>query len=208
MMKSWLAILPGSLVLASLLLAPLSRAQAEPSGTWLDETMNWNEAGAAIPQAPEQGGSNLTECEQTVRQAVLPEDDLVMAAGWTLTGAAQIYGDTTVIMGMANADGMCRPLAYQGFVFTAGEFSGTVSPWPMDSRIDGGLLNLILYGEGYLDASFERDASGQSRLFYQVETESGSPVLVPDLPADTLRPLGLEDIPAGSPPTFPGPPLE
>ena len=216
MMKSWLSIFPGSLVLASMLLAPMSLAQTEPSGTWLDEVTNWNEAGAAMPQAPEQDGSNLTECEHTVRPAALPEDDLVMAAGWSLTGAAQVYGDTTVIMGMANADGMCRPLAYQVFVFTAGEFSGTMSPVPMDSRTDGSLFDLNLYNEGSLDASFNRYtpedalccASGQSRLFYQVETESDSPVLVPGLPADTLRPLGLEDIPEGSPPTFPGPQLE
>lgn len=177
-----------------MLLLPQAQAQNSQDGTWLDSDANWNTAGATLPEAPEQDGSNLENCEQTFRSAALYEDALVEGAGWTLTGPAQIYGDTTVITGMANADGMCRPFQYQVFVFTDGTFSGTVSPIVMDSRTDGSLFDLNLYGEGRLGASFNRYspddalccASGESSVFYEVDTTGDAPVLVPQLPADTV----------------------
>lgn len=170
-------------------------AQPDPSGEWLDTDPNWNTAGASIPEAPAYPeGNNLPNCDIGVRTATLPEDVLVEEAGWTLTGAAQIHGSTTMITGMADADGMCRPLDYQVFVFTDGEFAGTLSPIPMDSRTDGDLIRAILYRDGFIDASFNRYkpddplccASGQSRLFYEVEMQGDSPVLVPQLPASTF----------------------
>lgn len=165
-----------------------------PSGTWLDQDVNWNTPGAALPTAPDLGDGNLEFCEHTIRPAALPEDEQVEAAGWTLTRAAQIYGDTTVITGMADADGMCRPLQYQVFVFTAGEFSGTLSPTPMDSRTDGSLIDATLYRDGFLDAEFNRYepddalccASAKSRLFYEIDRSGDAPVLVPSLPANTF----------------------
>ncbi|MBF1999627.1 MAG: LppP/LprE family lipoprotein [Synechococcales cyanobacterium M58_A2018_015] len=188
-----------SLLLVFMLLPPLALTQTESSDSWLDgntNTTNWNQAGAAIPQAPAFEGSNLPACEHTVRQATLPEDELVQAAGWVLFGAAQIFNSTTVITGMANADGMCRPLSYQVFVFTNGEFSGTLSPIPMNSRTDGSMANVNLYREGSLSASFNRympeDAlccpSGKSLLFYEVQIEADAPVLVPQWPATTSSP--------------------
>ncbi|HIK44144.1 MAG TPA: LppP/LprE family lipoprotein, partial [Leptolyngbyaceae cyanobacterium M65_K2018_010] len=94
---------------------------------------------------------------------------------------------------MADADGMCRPRQYQVFVFTQGQFAGSLSPTPMDSRTDGSLVETNLYQQGYLSASFNRytpeDAlccpSASSLLFYQVETQQGWPVVVPQLPATT-----------------------
>jgi hypothetical protein len=141
-----------------------------------------------------QEGNNLANCTHTIRPAALPEDELVEKAGWTLTNAAQIYGATTIVTGMTDADGMCRPFDYQVFVFTKEKFSGTLSPIPMDSRTDGSLLNLNLYREGLIDASFKRYApddplccaSKKSRIFYEVKMQNGQPVLVPKLPADTF----------------------
>lgn len=187
------SLLLGALVLTSLLVAPNAIAQLNQGETWFGTETNWNIAGAAIPQAPEQNGDNLTTCEHTFRPAALPEDALVEAAGWTLTSSARIYGDTTVITGMANADGMCRPFQYQVFVFTNGEFSGTLSPIVMNSRTDGSLVDYTLYREGAIDAIFNRYtdsdalccASSESRIFYEVETTGESPVLVPQLPAAT-----------------------
>jgi hypothetical protein len=180
-------------------LAALAQAQPEPSGTWLDDTTNWNQAGQELPAVPViAGGGNLSDCLASARQAALPEDVLVEAAGWTLTGAAQLYGSTTVITAMANADGMCRPLSYQTFVFTEGAFAGTLSPIPMDSRTDGSLVNVSLYRDGYMSAFFNRYtpedplccASGESVLFYEVEMQDGSPVVIPHLPASTSSPPG------------------
>lgn len=177
-----------------MLLAPIAIAQAEPSRDWFNEATHWNTPGTSIPTAPSpDGGTNLADCTIGNRTAALPEDAQVEAAGWTLTGSAQIYGATTVITGMTNADGMCRPLGYQVFVFTNGEFSGTLSPIPMDSRTDGSLSAYHLYREGYIDATFSRYTpedplccpSQQSRVFYEIEMQNDRPVLVPQLPADT-----------------------
>ena len=49
---------------------------------------------------------------------------------------------------MSNADGMCRPLGYQFFLFVGDDFAGTLSPAPMDSRTDGGLSDLQLARRG------------------------------------------------------------
>jgi hypothetical protein len=171
------------------------KAESEPSGKWLDADRNWNEAGTLLPQAPTQEGNNLANCQHTVRPAVLPEDKLVEEAGWTLTDAAQIYGATTIVTGMADADGMCRPLDYQVFVFSNGKFVGTLSPIPMDSRTDGSLIDFHLYRDGYIDASFNRYApedamccaSQKSRTFYEVNNKTNPPLLVPKLPADTYN---------------------
>ncbi len=169
-------------------------AQSEPSGDWLESKNNWNQPNMKIPQAPSfPEGNNLSNCHISIRLPQLPEDQILHKAGWALTGPAQIYGYTTVIKAMADADGMCRPLKYQVFVFTNGEFSGTLSPLLMDSRTDGNLIEYNLYREGYIDATFSRytttDAmccpSQQSRLFYQIKEQNGSIILMPQLPADT-----------------------
>ncbi len=182
-----------SLVLGSMLLAPTAIAQS-PSGAWLDGDTNWNSPNDSIPEAPmPEGGGNLPNCSDNLRPAAVPEDVLIEAAGWSLTGPVQIFGQTTVITGSANADGMCRPLAYQVFVFTDGEFTGTLSPTPMDSRTDGSLVSVDLYREGFISASFNRYtpedamccASQSSLLFYQVEMPDDQPVLVPQFPAST-----------------------
>ncbi|WP_198648239.1 LppP/LprE family lipoprotein [Cyanothece sp. BG0011] len=186
-------IIPGFLVTSSLLLTTTSFAQTNPNGSWLDQEENWNQPNNSIPKAPVETATNFESCQQTIRPAVLPEDKLVEDAGWTLTNAAQIYGSTTIITGMTDTDGMCRPMNFQVFVFTDGQFSGTLSPIPMTSRTDGSLFKFELYREGMIDASFNRYlptdalccASRESRIFYQVNTNTDRSFLVPQLPADT-----------------------
>lgn len=138
------------------------------------------------------------KCEHTFRALALYEDALVENASWTLTGPAQIYGDTTTITGMADAGDQCRPFSYQVFVFVDGTFAGTLSANLMDSCTDGSLVDFDLYRDGAIDATFNRYqpsdaqccASQESRLFYQVEMTSDGPVVVPQLPASTSdRPL-------------------
>ncbi len=185
----------GAVTLGMACLATGAIAETTQDGTWLDEETNWNTPGAAIPMAPEQEYSNLPECENSFRSPRLYEDALVEAAGWTLTGPAYIFGDTTLVMGMANADGMCRPFSYQAFVFVDGDFAGTLSPNLMDSRTDGSLYDVRLYNDGSIDAFFNRYApddalccaSAESRIFYNIEDTEEGPVLVPQLPADTTE---------------------
>lgn len=190
-----LTVLPGGCLL---LCASTAIAQSPQDGSWLDTDANWNTPGAAIPVAPDLEYSNLSECEQVFRSARLYEDALVEAAGWTLSGPAYIFGDTTIVTGMANADGMCRPFSYQVFAFVEGDFAGTFSPVLMNSRTDGSLFNVDLYAEDLLNAAFNRYspedalccASAESNVFYEIEATAEGPVLVPQLPAYTIdRPL-------------------
>ena len=118
------------ILLSAIAYAPASSyANTKPSGLWLDSSDNWNKPDTAIPQAPRTiDGNNLSYCQRTIRKASLPEDKQVIAAGWTLTGAVQLYEDITVIQAMTDADGMCRPLNYQVFVFKEGQFAGTSIP--------------------------------------------------------------------------------
>lgn len=51
---------------------------------------------------------------------------------------------------------MCRPLQYQSFVFVDGEFAGTLSPEPMDSRTDGALGHITLHSGTQLTAEYSR----------------------------------------------------
>jgi hypothetical protein len=193
MMMKFTTFTSNLFVFASLLGAPTALAQTSQDGTWLDDNTNWNEAAMAIPQAPVQDGNMFEGCEHVIRPAALPEDERVQAAGWTLTNSARVFGDTTVITAMASAGGQCRPFDYQVFVFTDGEFSGTLSPVMMDARTDGSLVDFSLYREGFMDATFNRYkpddaqccASSESRLFYEVDTSTTPPVLVPQLPANT-----------------------
>ncbi|EAZ92569.1 hypothetical protein CY0110_23421 [Crocosphaera chwakensis CCY0110] len=191
--QSLIFIIPGFLVTTSLLLTSTTFAQTNPNGSWLDQEENWNKPNNSIPKAPVETATNFESCQHTIRPAVLPEDKLVKAAGWTLANAAQIYGSTTIITGMTDADGMCRPMNFQVFVFTDGKFSGTLSPIPMTSRTDGSLFKVDLYRESMIDASFNRYlptdaqccASRESRIFYQVNTNTDAPFLVPQFPANT-----------------------
>ncbi|UZQ55205.1 LppP/LprE family lipoprotein [Trichothermofontia sichuanensis B231] len=177
------------LVPALMLLTPtIARADRPVGGSWLDRAENWNRPGASVPPA---GGGNLANCPNNRRAAALPEDALVTTAGWTLTGAAYLHGPTTVVMGMADVDGMCRLRQYQVFVFHKGQFAGTLSPQPMDARTDGSLVSHDLYRDDYLGATFARytpaDAlccpSAESYLSYVIQMQAGKPLLVPQLPA-------------------------
>lgn len=187
-MKKPRNLLPGFLAIAALTLSPAG--MAAEGGEWLDadEITHWNTAGAEVPSAPPQESDNFEYCEQAIRTAQVPADIAVKAAGWQLYGPIQIYGDATVLTAMANADGMCRPLAHQAFVFYNGEFAGTLSPVPMDSRTDGNLFAINLIQEDYLRGAYQRyeptDAlccpSAENYLFFTIEEQDGLPVVVPE----------------------------
>ncbi|MGH7331653.1 MAG: LppP/LprE family lipoprotein [Candidatus Rokuibacteriota bacterium] len=160
---------------------------AEP---WLDQiAANWNRPGASVPPAPVAGGaaSNLTRCGETARPPTLVADRAARAAGWTLFGPAQVFAATTVVMAMADVDGMCRPLQYQAFVFVDGRLAGTLSPLPMDSRTDGALSVVRLFRADELVAEFARytptDAlccpSRTSTVSYRIERGSRGAMVTP-----------------------------
>jgi hypothetical protein len=149
--------------------------------------------GQAVPRAPIQAGKNLPNCTSSSRKATLPEDKSVQIAGWMLFGSAQVFGSTTLISAMTDADAQCRPLGFQYFVFKNGNFVGTLSPNVMNSRTDGSLFKTDLFNENEITAMFNRYkdsdaqccASRESRLFYTIKKTGASFVLEPKLPAST-----------------------
>ncbi len=168
-----------------------SPAEMDSEKSWLDpeKPQNWNQAGASIPKAPIiEGGGNLAQCQEVGRKPSNSVDQALLQAGWTLFGAIQVYGNTSVRSAMANADGMCRPFAYQTFVFVEDQFAGTLSPSVMDARTEGSLKQAYLSGETSLFAEFnrydEKDAlccpSRTSNVSYTIEQQKGLPIIIPN----------------------------
>ena len=128
-------------------------------------------AGPAVSIAP--GG----RCVSAVRRPFTAEDRAVVRAGWKLWGAYQRYNGTVIVLGMASIDGMCRPLEYQAFVFSAGTFAGTLSPHRMDARTDASLSLVRLYAEREFSADFARYGAndplccpyGTTTVFYKLQ---------------------------------------
>jgi hypothetical protein len=158
------------------------------SASWLDRPLrNWNRPRGKIPHAPPPTYGDFSACKSLIRQPVGDEDRAVIAAGWQLVGASETLSGTTLIVAESGADGMCRPLAYQEFVFVNENFAGTISPVPMNSRADGSTGPPEIVRPDSLNISFNRyknnDAlccpSGETRVSYKIKTVNGSPLLVP-----------------------------
>jgi hypothetical protein len=126
--------------------------------SWLDteHPAAWNEPGREIPAAPDIEANDDPRCRELVRPPQLDEDRRVHARGWDLIGSFEGGWDVVIVRGAAAYDGMCRPLQYQAFVFVRGVFAGTLSPVPMDSRIDGALGTLSLQSGTELIAEYVR----------------------------------------------------
>jgi hypothetical protein len=140
------------------------------------------------PNSPEIGDDAYPpECRGGVRPASTAEDRALTSGGWTLFGPQEKFGGTLVLNAMSSADGMCRPLDYQVFVFVKGQFAGTLSPLPMNSRTDGAAISVHFSSEVALSAEFQRYKtsdpmccpSRMSRVAYKIEKRNRGPVLVP-----------------------------
>lgn len=192
----------GSAVVALMALAAIALgAAAAPAAlaqqaAWLDGPLDaWNSAGMAVPRAPQGVGFGPVQCQTLTRPATSAEEGAVASAGWQLTRdwPTQRRGETAVVMATADFDGMCRPLGFNGFVFDAGRFAGTIAREPMGSRSDGTLARPPAFlPDGRLDASFVRFAPtdplccpsrAPTRLLYRIEQRAGGPVLIAERPA-------------------------
>jgi hypothetical protein len=144
----------------------------------------------AIPIAPT-GASPTPGCGRDERPAETAEDLAVTGRGWGLFREYRSGWALTVVNGLSGYDGMCRPMGFQVFVFLGGQFAGTRSSAPMNSR-DGGSLSEWTYlspgpGENTLGATFNRYAatdplccpSAQTSVTYVMERGASGPVLVP-----------------------------
>ena len=122
----------------TLLLLSGNAAGAQAAADWLDDPLaNWNQAGMPIPP-PSGEPSNLAPyCGATLRWPETPQDQMLVDAGWSLQSPYRAGWGTVVVDAASGYDGMCRPLAYNAFVFQDGVFVGTISPDLMDSRTSG-----------------------------------------------------------------------
>ena len=117
-----------------------SQQSGSPSPTgsgWLDRqtVANWNVVGGSLPIAPPVTHPRNSFCPP-VNQGTTDEVGTVLAAGWVVAYAPTARGNVVIVLGESGADGMCRPMQYQVFVFVKGRFAGTLSPVLMDSRAD------------------------------------------------------------------------
>lgn len=167
----------------------LAWGQAQSRTPWLDKPVqNWNDPRVGIPKAPSRSGDSNPICDHQPRfSPTSPEERKVSAIGWKLDGPTQKTGQTALVAAESDVDGMCRPLGYQYFVFVNGEFVGTISPVPMDSRTDGAARSVRLNSESEVIAEFERYsptdplccASRVSRVSFIIDRRNGAPTLVP-----------------------------
>src|SRR6187402_720995 len=166
----------------------LSVFAVSAQNTWLDrpQPRNWNTEGADIPNPPRTTVPMDPRCREMARPADSMADRALTRAGWTLTGPAQNFGNTTLVMAMAGADGQCRPDQYNAFVFVSNRFAGTLAPRPMSPRSDGSLSRTFLSSATGASGEFSRytpsDAlccpSRTSSVFYSITT-GARPLVTP-----------------------------
>jgi putative salt-induced outer membrane protein YdiY len=199
----WLLFRACAALALTVMAAPAVRAQ---TGGWIEALPgSWNAPGAAIPQAPSGDAETLARCAEQVRPAASAADRALEAAGWRLFGPVLSHGSTSIVRAMSNADGMCRPLGHHAFVFVGDDFAGTLSPQPMDSRVDGALVDLPWLDAASATAVFARYApedplccpTRESEVVYSIERRDGRPVLTA---------LSARTSPLAPPPAPPEPP--
>lgn len=162
--------------------AGVFRQSASPDGSWLDRPLaNWNRRRGAPPHPP--APSELEEarasCHGLVRPPNGPAERALARAGWGLYSASKSYGHIRVVTALSGADGMCRPIQYQAFVYWEGRYAGTLSPVAMDSRTDGALTDISFDGPNSISAEFVRYKESDplccptrtSRVTYEVKRD-------------------------------------
>jgi len=132
-----------------------------PAASWLDRPLaNWNVAGQGVisaPRADEPRDEVVRRCKLSFPRTTAAEK-AVDAAGWIpfLPGGQQVSRDgVEIVGGMSGADGMCRPVGYNLFVFVSSQFAGTLSPTLMTSRLDSSSGMVTLTSDG-VTAEFVR----------------------------------------------------
>lgn len=179
----------------TMLAAALALVAAAGPTSWLDAKtlVPWNTARQMqLPVRPGAPDANLARggrCASAVRPPTSIEDHALVTRGWSLAGPYQRYGETSIVSAMAAADGMCRPLGYQAFVFVDGWYAGTLSPKLMDARTDGAIasLSIPLYAASDFTVDYTRYASADAlccphattSVTFKVKSLEGRPHIVP-----------------------------
>jgi hypothetical protein len=171
----------------------LAQPGAADGTGWLDRPLtNWNRPGAAVPRARQgpAAAEVLRRCPPAGAQPSSAAARQLSAAGWLpfLPLDREIVHDDIEILGaMSDADGMCRPMGYQLFVFVGGAFAGTLSPQPMDSRADQSSGPLRILEDDVVQADFSRFTSSDAlccpsahvAVRYKIDRHQTPPLVVP-----------------------------
>jgi hypothetical protein len=179
---------------------PSNAMQDADRASWLDRPLvNWNTAGASLPRPADSAESVtavISRCKLQPPRTTAAEQ-AVEAAGWIPfwnVDQQLVREDIEIVGGMRAADGMCRPMTYNLFVFVSGRFAGTLSPMPMMSRLDGA-SGAVRIGQAMVTAEFVRYTSSDplccpsSRvtLSYRIERTPAGPLVAP-IEVRTTRP--------------------
>jgi hypothetical protein len=173
-----------------------------PEPTWLDRPLkSWNIPGRAIPRTTtvERNIDEVTKrCALAPIKRNTSGERALADAGWVpfyMFDRQIVQGDVEVVGGLSGADGMCRPMGFNVFVFVAGRFAGTLSPAAMASLTDLSLAGGIRLAEDMVAADFARyvesDAlccpSGRVTVRYRIDRSTTPPVVVPVAVQPTRR---------------------
>jgi len=133
----------------------------QSAGAWLDTPpRQWNRAGGPTPRAPRVDRDEIPKmCYANRPVPKTAEERAVARVGWMLFATQQDGHGVVLVRAAANFDGMCRPDAYQDFVFVGGKFAGTLSPQPMNARSDGSSSTVSFPQAGRITAQFSRYVS-------------------------------------------------
>jgi hypothetical protein len=202
-----------ALILAVAPAAPGGQAVALADSNWItgpltlgESVEQWNAPGKPVPAAPPVSSvaSAATaplqiqaRCSQSFRAPESPEEQQVVAAGWTLIGGASAGWDVRVVRGAINLDERCNPVLYQDFVFAGGAFAGTVSPAWLTPGEDGDLWNMGLASPNHVVTEFAQ---------YYPETPECCPVGRAALDLQLQRPDGPVVVAPGRAASLPAPP--
>jgi LppP/LprE lipoprotein len=182
-------------MLAILLSVLIGSAAAQaPPASWLDRPLvNWNKAGEKVPAADGPAGGEsraavVDRCKLTPPHSTAAER-AVDAAGWIPFrnfDQQLVRDDVEIVGGMRGADGMCRPTAYNLFVFVGGRFAGVLSPNPMGSRFDSSsgavrlpLPNVTVDFARYTSTDPMCCPSAHVRVTYRIERAAAGSLVVP-----------------------------
>lgn len=180
--------------LFALAFSPLQAQAPASAPSWLDKQplTGWNKAGAPLPRATLDAAARqrlVARCKLEV-PASTPAERALADAGWIpfLNFDQSLVRDgIEIVDGMADADGMCRPMKYNIFVFVGGKFAGTLSPALMNSREDLSSGAVRILGADSISSEFSRyldkDAlccpSSRVTVRYRVDRSGPAPAAVP-----------------------------
>jgi LppP/LprE lipoprotein len=167
---------------------------AQPTeDSWLDRPLtNWNAPAKPVPQAMPTGETIrevAKRCHVSAKRDT-PAQRALADAGWLPylhVDREIVQRDVEIVAGMTEADGMCRPMDFNIFVFVGGQLAGTLSPSLMTSRGDGAIGAVRLAPDDTMAAEFaryaDRDAlccpSSRVTVRYRIDRTGPRAVVVP-----------------------------